>query len=287
VLVFDRGLEGMFLKNEAPFIQVCPLPSYDYFFGYSEVERLIPLQQMFSDRQDEIRHLQLLQAHPPKAFIGFNGITDETAAAFDSPDGQVTADMPGAKVDSMAPQIARDLYEDLDRISAMFEDTSGINNVMSGKGEAGVRSSGHASQLARLGSSRVKKRAMIIEDSLEKVATVYLKLKQRYDDGRLKDSDGIEFTYSQFTSDYVVKVDAHSNSPIFIEDQSQTAFELFKVGAITKERLLELVTVPMRQQLIQDLTEKIEPAEQAAHKEETDLKVAELRVKGMRGGRHE
>jgi hypothetical protein len=287
VLVYDRPLEQMFMKNDPPFVQICPVPLYDYFWGASEVERLIPLQQMYGDRQEEIRHMQDLQAHPPKVYTGWTGMDDEMNAALDSPDGYVQNDMPGAKADSLAPQIPADLFNDLDRIAAMFEDMSGINNVMSGKGESGVRSSGHASQLARLGSSRVKKRAMIVEDSLEKLATMYLKIKKKYDDRRMKEDDkegkGQQFVFSQFTDDFVVKVDAHSNSPIFVEDASQTAFELLKVGAITKERLLELINVPMKQQLIRDVIDVIEPAEQAAHQQEHEDKILELKAKAQRG----
>jgi hypothetical protein len=69
---------------------------------------------------------------------------------------------------------------------------------------------------------------------------------------------------AQFTDDFVVKVDAHSNSPIFVEDQTQMAFSLFQAGVITKERLLDLVQPPMLQLIKQDLKDKIEPAEAAA-----------------------
>jgi hypothetical protein len=279
----DKGKDGksIFIKGELPFVQVCPLPSYDYFYGYCEVERLVPIQELLNERWEELRHMMSLQAHPPKAFSGFNGITDEIALAFDSPDGQVNADMPTAKVDSMSPQIPADLFADVDRLNQMFDDTSGINNVMEGKGEAGVRSSGHASQLARLGSSRVKKRAMIIEDCLEKLATLTLQIKQVYDDREYREEgkQGEKFIAAQFTTDFVVKVDGHSNSPIFVEDQTQIAFELFKVKAITAKRLLELVTVPMREQLIHDLETEIQPAEAEAHKEEHDLKVMQIQAK--------
>jgi len=282
VLVYDRPLDTMFVKDEAPFVQVCPIPCYDYFYGYSEVERLIPFQQLLNKRWSEIEHLLGKQARPPKSFSGFPGITDEIAFAFDMPDGQVNTEMPGAKVDMMAPPVTPDIWKDVDYLNSMFEDTSGISNVMAGKGEAGVRSSGHAAQLARLGSSRVKKRAMIIEDSLEKLATLYLQIKQKYDTRRYKeepiskDQVGQEFVANQFTEDYIVKVDGHSNSPIFVEDQTQIAFELFKVGAITKERLIELTNVPMKPQLMQDLLNKIEPAEAAKAKEEHDLEVAKI-----------
>jgi hypothetical protein len=289
VLIFDRPLETMFLKNEAPFVQICPVPAYDYFFGFSEVERLIPIQELLNQRWMDIMHLLAKQARPPIAFSGFQGITDEIMAAFDSPDGQVNTDMPGAKADPVLPQIPADIWKDIDYLNMMFEDTSGINNVMQGKGESGVRSSGHASQLARLGSSRVKKRAMIVEDSLEKLATLYLQMMQKYDKRRYKEEpisgEGHEFIANQFTNDYVVKVDGHSNSPIFVEDQTQIAFELFKVGAITKERLIELTNVPMKPQLIQDLVNKIEPAEQAKQKQEHDDKVAEINARRASHGK--
>jgi hypothetical protein len=283
VLIYDRSLDSMFLKNEPPFVQICPLPSYDYFFGFSEVERLIPIQELLNQRWMDVMHLLAKQARPPMAFSGFAGLTDEIMAAFDTPDGMVQTEMPGARAEPVLPAIPSDLWKDIDYLNSMFEDTSGINNVMQGKGEAGVRSTGHASQLARLGSSRVKKRAMIVEDSLEKLATMYLQIKQKYDTRRYKEEQisekfgpPVEFIAAQFTNDYVVKVDGHSNSPIFVEDQTQIAFELFKVGAITKERLIELTNVPMKPQLMQDLQYKIEPAEAKHAQQEHDLKVAEL-----------
>ena len=51
----------------------------------------------------------------------------------------------------------------------------------------------------------------------------------------------------------MVKVDAHSNSPIFTEDLKQLAFNLHKAGAIDKESLLDLLEPPMKQLLIDKL----------------------------------
>jgi hypothetical protein len=262
MVVFDRPINRMFVDHEIPFVQICPNPDHNYFWGRSEVERLMPLQMMRTDRMDQIRRLMSLQAKPPTSLIGFEGITDEMVATLNSPGGFIASAMPGAKADQLTPQIPDDLFKDIGMIDSMFEEMSGITNVMSGRGEAGVRSTGHASQLARLGSSRAKKRALLIEDSLEKVATLYLQIMQRYDDETdYRDEDGDTFAPHQFTKDYVVKVDAHSNSPIFTEDQADKAMELFKAKAITRERLIEMMGVPMEQLLKQDLKDKIEPAE--------------------------
>jgi len=267
-VIFDRPLKGLFLPNDQPFIQVCPNPLYDYFWGESEVDRLIPLQKMRNVRVGQIMHLLNLQAHPPKFGSGFQGDISEIADTLDTQNGVVGADMPGAKMESMAPDIPEDLYKEVREIDGMFEEASGITNIISGKGEQGVRSQGHASNLARLGSSRAKKRALIVEDQLEKIATLFTRLLRAYSKDRMQDAEGgLVFIGDHFPEDFIVKVDAHSNSPIFQEDQRQLAFELFKAKAIDRESLLELLDVPMKE-LLKLKLKKIEAAEQQAHQAE-------------------
>ena len=74
-------------------------------------------------------------------------------------------------------------------------------------------------------------------------------LMQEYDDQAYKTDNGLYFIAEQFTRDYVVKVDAHSNSPIFTEDLRSLAFNMFKAGAIDKESLIDLLEPPMKQEL--------------------------------------
>jgi hypothetical protein len=253
VIIYDRPGESMFLKGELPFVQICPNPLYDYYWGSSEVQRLVYLQQLRNKRMSEILDMLAKQVSPPTALIGFTGILDEKNFALNRAGGLLATDMPNAKVEKLAPTMPPDLFKEIGEIDLMFEEASGIVSVLQGRGEAGVRSSGHASQLARLGSSRAKKRALVIEDSLEKVATLYLKCMQVYDKTHLTDTEGRKFIPEQFTKDYVVKVDAHSNSPIFMEDSRKLAFELFQAGVIDKESLLDLIEPPMKQLLLERL----------------------------------
>jgi hypothetical protein len=288
VVVFDRPVEKLFIKNEIPFVQVCPNPAHDFFWGYSEVDKLIPLQRMRNERMEQIRHMLNLQANPPKFGSGFQGEISEMADVLDSPGGLISADMPGARMENITPSIPEDLYKEIRELDSMFEEISGITNVMSGKGESGVRSGGHAANLARLGSSRAKKRAMIVEDSLEKLAMLFLQLKQAYDKSRLRSEDGIEFVADQFTDKYMVKVDAHSNSPIFQEDQRSLAFELFKAKAIDRESLIDLLDVPMKELLKQRL-QKMEAAEaqQAQQKQAMEMEQQAMKAKPhlVKGGK--
>lgn len=257
IFIYDRPGASLFLKGELPFIQICPNPQYDYYWGQSEVQRLIFLQQLRNRRMTEILDLLSKQVNPPTALTGFTGILDEKNFALNRAGGLLASDMPNAKAERLAPTMPPELFEVIHEVDAMFAEASGISSVLSGRGEQGVRSAGHASQLARLGSSRAKKRALIVEDSLEKVATLYLKLMQVYDNTHFSDEDGNKFIAEQFTKDYVVKVDAHSNSPIFTEDLRQLAFNLFKAQAIDKESLLDLLEPPMKQ-LLKDKLKKRE-----------------------------
>ena len=256
VFIYDRPGKEIFLKGELPFVQICPNPQFDYYWGQSEVQRLVFLQQLRNNRMTEILDLLAKQVAPPTALTGFTGILDEKNFALNRAGGLLATDMPNAKAERLAPEMPSSLFEVIHECDAMFSEVSGISSILQGKGEAGVRSSGHASQLARLGSSRAKKRALIVEDSLEKVATLYLKLMQTYDKTHFTDEEGNKFIPEQFTRDYVVKVDAHSNSPIFTEDLRQLAFNLFKAQAIDKESLLDLLEPPMKQLLKDRLRKK-------------------------------
>jgi hypothetical protein len=260
IVIYDRPAQSLFLKGEQPFVQLCPNPQYDYYWGQSEVQRLVFLQDMRNKRQGQILELLDKQVDPPKAIMGFTGILDEKNFALNRAGGLLASDMPNAKVEEFTPNIPNDLFRELAEIDAMFAEASGITSVLAGRGESGVRSQGHASQLARLGSSRAKKRAMVIEDSLEKMATLYLKMMQVYDDTVLTDTDGNKFIAAQFTPDFVVKVDAHSNSPIFMEDSRELAFSLFNAGAISKSRLIELMEPPMKELLLDDIKRADEAA---------------------------
>lgn len=257
VIIYDRPGQSVFLKGELPFIQICPNPLYDYYWGASEVSRLIYLQQLRNRRLSEILDLLSKQVAPPTALIGFTGILDEKNFALNRAGGLLATDMPNAKVEKLAPSIPPDLFREIGEIDLMFEEASGIVSVLQGRGESGVRSSGHASQLARLGSSRAKKRALVIEDSLEKLATLYLKLMQTYTNRDYTDINGNKFIAEQFTKDFVVKVDAHSNSPIFMEDMRKLAFDLYSAQVIDKESLLDLLEPPMKE-LLKDRLKKME-----------------------------
>lgn len=285
VCIFDRpntnkedSRKSFYLPGEHPFVQFCPNPSYDYFWGQSEVDRLTQLQDCRETRMQQIMELGNRQVKPPSALTGaWGGITDETNYALQVFGASIATSDPTAKVQQFPPAIPQDLYQEIHEYDSMFNEMMGLSNVVQGKGESGVRSKGHAAELARLGSARIKSRAGVIEDSLDIVGLHYLRLMQQHDPEKMNDTKGVPFTAEQFTKDYTVKVDGHSSSPIFAEDQKILARELFEARAITRSRLLKMVDPPAEQQMQEEL-KQIEAAEAAAAKAQKEAEAA----KGLR-----
>jgi hypothetical protein len=287
--IYDREMERMFLPKQMPLIQVCPFPIHDFFFGMSLVERLISLQMMRNVRWDQIQHMLEMQASPSSFGVGQFGSADEIQDALDTPGGLVLGQT-GDEMARLEVKVPEDIFAEVNFIDAQFNEVDGTTPIMSGKGEEGVRSEGHASQLLRVGASRAKRRALIVEDSLEELATLYLRILQKYSDAKYRADpqgeakEGLIFVAKQFTEEFMVKVDAHSNSPLFMQDLVQLAFELFKAHAIDRETLIDMLPVQMKDLLKMRLKTKIEPAEARAAAAQEKLaretgKVSELRGK--------
>ncbi len=250
-VIYDR--KNFFVKGEHPFIQFCPNPMYSYYWGSSEVAGMTGLQQWRNDRVRQIQKLLNLQVKPPTALTGFMGLLEEKDYSAFSEGSFISTDGMQTKVERFAPDMPRDLFEVIHEIDASFAERSGLQNILMGKSETGVRSGKQTSELARLSSARIKKRALIVEDSLEKMATLYLKYIQKHDPREFLDDSDNPFVAEQFTHQFTVKVDAHSNSPLFIEDQKALAAEMLEMGVISKERFLDMLDPPEKEILRREL----------------------------------
>ena len=271
--IYDR--KNFFLKGENPFIQICANPMYSYYWGMSEVGGMTGLQKWRNERVEQIRKLLNLQANPPTSMTGWQGIMDEKQYAVFSEGSFLSTDSMQAKIERHEPKLPADLFNEIREIDAAFAERSGLQNILMGKGETGVRSGSQTSTLAKLSSARIKKRALVVEDALEAMATLYLKIMQKYDPTIYQDADKNEFVADQFTSSFVVKVDAHSNSPLFVEDANALASEMLQLKIITRERFVEIISPPDKELIIRELKvieAKEKEAQEAAQKAEQQKK---------------
>ncbi len=267
-IIYERPLAEIFYKGEIPFVKITPNPDEFYFWGRSETAKLRPLQDWLNERLLEIRRLLNRQARPPSVGSGLLGDESEIQDALTTPGRYVPADGTSTfNFKELRPNISYDLFRDVNSILDMFNQVSGIPRVMQGLGDAGIRSDQHARTLALMGSSRVKKRALVIEDALEKIATLMYKLLRRHSADHLIDTKGQEFLLAQVSDDVTVKVDAHSNSPAFSEELRDYAFAANKAGLIDSDEFFEL-TNPPRKEMLKQTARKL--AEQRARQKQAD-----------------
>jgi hypothetical protein len=232
-----------FCKKEQPFVKITPNQLYNFFWGRTEMMYLIPIQDWVNERIPKIkRHLDKQTDPPTSASAGFGFEEEKTWAMFNAPGGHGQMDQPGV-AGTVAQHLPAnvDVWQFLDRADAMFAEVSGIRDLMQGKGESGVRAMSHANLLVRVGSSRVKKKAAILEDSVEKCGHLVLKILQRDDPTQYKSEQGTSFVANQLTDNSIVKVDSHSSSPIFVEQQMDKGMALFKEGAADREDLIDAI----------------------------------------------
>lgn len=284
VVIYDRPSNWMgHVKGRPCFDVIRPAFNlYDYFWGDSFVAKLTQLQDWRTERLLQVKDILSRQADPPQSITGGVGITKENLLALRKAGGQVPFPTPNAKVNIHAPQMPSDIFAELQQIDTMFDDVAGLGHVLQGKGEPGVRSRGQADLMARLGSSRPKERAIAVEESAEEVAGQILRLVQDHSEQRFQAKVGgtdLTFTAEQFTRDYEVKVDAHSSSPIFVEDRKHDAITLLEAHAIDRETLLDMFDPPNLQDLKERL-KRLEAAEAEQRKLEMQMGVSPPAKKG-------
>lgn len=277
VTIYDR--RNFWVPHEHPFIQICPDPLPEYFWGMSQVSRLIPLQDAREKRMRQIQDLLDKQVKPPTSLTGWLGLLEEKDFALNHAGGLLQSSEITAKVERHKPDVPADLFNEIRELDHMFAEETGLQNVLSGKGEAGVRSGRQTTELARLGSARIKKRSLTVEDALEKMATIYLKARQHMSKTIYTTGEGSRFSAHQFPDDFVVKVDAHSNSPIFVEDHKDLAGQMLEARIIDRETFVDLVSPPMKP-IIKQRLKKMEEAEAKAAAAQQQAEAAKNAPKG-------
>jgi len=277
VIIYDRP--NFFVPKEHPFVHICPNPMNGYFWGTSEVNRLIGLQAFRNERMEQVRDLLAKQVNPPHSLEGWTGALDEVDFALNRAGGVLTSSDPMTKIQQYPRTVPTDVFTEIRFIDEMFSEASGLQNILMGRGESGVRSGRQTTELARLGSSRIKKRGLVIENNLESLATKYFKAMRKYDPDKYLMIDGkTPFVMEQVTSDALVKVDAHSNSPLFVEDLHAQASELLQMHAISRARYIEMTKPPMKDVILQEL-KGIEQREAEAQKAKAEQENAALSAK--------
>lgn len=250
------------IPDEHPFLKVSPNEQPGYFWGRSQLASVWFNQQWFSDRAGNVDDIFALRARPPRSFTGFSGLTPEKMRALLTRGGTFTDDAPTGKIESHAPEMPPEALQYLQWIHGSFDEAGGMNNALSGEGQAGVRSGSHASQNLRVSTPRLRDKATSLESQVSEFGDLCFDMSKAKDARVFKTQKGREFMLSQLPEDAMVEVDSHSSSPAFSGDNVQLAFALARSQAIDGEDLLAMTQPPHVDRLIQKYRKRQEQQQQ-------------------------
>lgn len=246
IILLDR--RNPLIKGIHPFLKITPYPLENYFWGISFTSMLIAAQRIRNKRMAQINSLIERQLRPPVAVTGMTAdISDETyKKVFEQ--GSVMAVLdPSARIQPIVPSIPEGIFEDLGLVDNYFREITAIQEILLGRPERGVRAAAHANIMARLASTPIKKRALKVEDAVEKLATLYLRVLAKFSAERFR-AGKLRFLASQLPPFYV-KIDSHSSSPVFFEDNLELAITLLQLGIIDKETFIDIVPLPHKKRI--------------------------------------
>ena len=238
---FKPSQTNFFLPGDHPFTIITPYPKYNYAWGISHLDRLVQLQEWLLERLDQIADILEKQAYPARSFTGMPGLIDEKAAAFGGADTWVLEQTPGGHVEEHAPTMPDDIFRDTDTLGQFFLEASGLTELVSGRGEKGVRSGAHAQQLKKTGSGRIKKVAERLKPSLVRIGDLGLRLKIMHDNSEIIDSNRKSFRAADIKGEVKMRVDGHEYSPLFSDEAIEKASVLFKSKVIGRQLFARLL----------------------------------------------
>jgi hypothetical protein len=267
---FKRGnllVPGDMRSMLHPYTLIQPNVVSGYFWGETELAQLIAPQGMLSDWADDIKRLFGVQVDKILAFIGDDGLSDETYAQFR---GAGYRNMPpGADVKDITPKFPAEAMPMLKLIMEIINTVGGFPAIMQGQGEQGVRAGSHANTLLKTGSPSLRDRSLLVERQVAQAADTRLWLKQYKDPTKYwTNGESVEtmnktsFLLTDLPDDRRVSVDSHSSSPIFADDHQQlTAFGV-KAGFIDGETAIDDLPFPNKELKKQRLKTKQERQQQ-------------------------
>lgn len=224
-----------------PYTLIQPNQTHGNIWGRSEIADLIEPQDLLTTTASDVRRLFGVQVDKILAFSGGDGITDENYDQMRQA-GYINLGQ-GGKVDDLTPKFPPEALPLIDKLMQIIEMLSGFDNMLSGRGEPGVRSGAQSNPMMKAAGSRLKDRSLIVERQCASAADLRLSIMEAKD-GRNYWTDAEQpektaFLLADLPDDRRVVVDGHTTSPIFAEDHSSLLLNGLKLGLVDKESAIE------------------------------------------------
>ena len=232
------------------------------FWGRSELADIIEPQGTLAIQADDVQRLWGLQIDKIIATTG-DGITDEVYAELRQSGWQTNkvlrAGM-GEEIKDLTPPFPENAIPMLEFQMRVIEKLAGLDNVLSGRGEPGVRAGNHGGMLMRTASPPLRDRSLLLERQAAAAGDLTLSLMEAKDD-RIWHTDpdreeASAFRLGDLPDDRFVEVDSHSSSPIWLDDQLQAVNFAMAHGLLDPEDAIDYMPLANKDLLKRKLRDK-------------------------------
>lgn len=255
-ILWETTSNPLELKRTHCVRQLCLWPKEGYLYGRSMLQKLIPLQRRVDEVLAGIWKINRRQTEPAVLFDGFPGIVEERAERIIAEGGVIASPLPGASWKELIPQMPPDVFAVLRETELRARRMWGLPESYSGEAQANVRSGQQESELAMLGSPRLRERGGTVASFIESTATLKLRLRQKelatplrladeQDDAIEVDAPGGTRVFlSQLPEELRVSVWGHSASPVSQAAIEAKADKAKSLNAITAESYIDYLGLP-------------------------------------------
>jgi hypothetical protein len=229
-----------------------PFAKFDHiqtgkFYSDSTITDLIPLQRELNRTRSQIIESKNMMAKPqllaPKGSIQPRKITSEP--------GQVIEYTPGLTPPSPLPMQGLPAYvlQEVDRLMQDMDDIAGTTEMSRGQNPSQVTAYSALSYLQDQSETKLSASVASVEEFVEKIARLYLKYVVYYWDiprtvkavGKDKMIEVSAWKGSDLKGNVDIRVEAGSAIPLGKQQRQTFLLDLFKLGALPPESLLELL----------------------------------------------
>src|SRR5258708_5393994 len=237
-VISDLPLRRVGVPGLVPLVKICADIMPNFYYGYSQVDGLALLQDWQSKRLIQMDELFEKILCPPKVGYGMGQIREAKVSALNRPRSYTSVPNPNAKIEELRPELPEIAFTMLEAMDSMFLEAAEMQESQFGRSQPGLRSRDMQQSALRTGASPTKVKAMTVEKSLEQLATMLLRYKERYDPGLYpvyNNTGEFSRTLSRppaLPGGVTMKVDGHSSSPLFMDDHARVAAALMRPGAM-------------------------------------------------------
>lgn len=241
VLVGDEVVEhrvNPFLDDDYPFGFYVSEPIVGTVYGRGAGDRALVLQERVDYWMEAMEGAVQLFARPPLLLQAYQGILDreEVVRELERPGGVVLIDSPDMRVEHYLPKVdLQAILGILEKYERNLLETVGLSDLVLGANVKGVRSASHAQLIAMFAGSHLKAKALRFEQFIERVMTLWARMLTQFDE-----------RYYDVRFPFKVEVYAHTSSPIMALNYQELLLNLFEIGAIGADVLIEMLPIPFR-----------------------------------------